>query len=78
VQWAVALAAALFCVIDGQIGVYRAVIKRLSSRTSAHAGVAIPFKFADSSLKSMGIATPFCGMARNDVNFRTASNGAIN
>ena len=30
-------------------------------------GVAIPIKFADSALKSMGIATPVCALARNDV-----------
>jgi len=41
-------------------------LKRMSSRTSAHAGVAISSKSADFSLKSIGIATPFFGMARND------------
>jgi len=48
------------------------LLKRTSSRTSAHTGVAIPIKFADSSLKSKEIATPFCGMARNDIFFFSA------
>ena len=50
-----------------QIDVYRAVIKRLSFRASAHTGVGIPFEFADSYLKSEEIATPACGLVRNDV-----------
>ena len=49
---------AFFDTIKGVIDVYRAVIKRLSSRTSAHAGVAIPIKIAECCLKSKGIATP--------------------
>ena len=56
-------------------------IKRLSSRTSPQAGVAIPIKFADSALKSMGIATPVCALARNDtllLGVRRTSNSSIN
>ena len=40
-----------------QIAVYRAVIKTLSFRASAHTGVGIPYKFAECRLKLMGIAT---------------------
>jgi hypothetical protein len=61
-----------------QIDVYRAVIKRLSSRTSAHNGVATPIKFAECCLKSMGITTPVCGLARNDMIFFGAGNSATN
>ena len=41
-------------------------------------GVAIPIKFADFTLKSMGIATPVCALARNDMFFLTAFNRSIN
>ena len=50
-----------------QIDVCRAVIKRLSLRTSPQTGVATPIKFADTSLKTKGIATPVYTLARNDV-----------
>ena len=53
----------------GQIGVYRAVIKRLSSRASPQTGVAIPIKSAESGLKLEEIATPVCALARNDTIF---------
>ena len=33
----------------------------------AQLSVGIPIKFAECYLKSMGIATPVCGLVRNDV-----------
>ena len=48
-------------------------MKRLSSRTSAHAGVAIPIKLAECCLKSEGIATALRPQARFERNRRKAA-----
>ena len=53
----------------GKFQVTAQLIKRTSSRTIPQNGVAIPIRFAVRCLKSKGIATPVCALARNDVVF---------
>ena len=48
--------------------------RSVSSRTSAHAGVAIP----ESYRNVQGIATPVLGLARNDMRFNFCGVGNIN
>ena len=54
------------------IALLNAVRKNMSLRASAHTGVAIPIDFRVESANLMGVATPFCGMARDDSLFITA------